>query len=575
MNATGAQVAARRVVLLGALLGGVLGGRLALVVVGSLGSHLVGLALFRSVEAGNRSRLEVLRGELQLWSLLDQLLVVAFLARGSRLSGTAVGVLVLCVVGTQLLLAALVLLQLLDAQLRVRPVAARGFPSHPTAAPAPSGLPGRCGVLVITGAGLAVDLALLVALVGGGYGLVAPGALLMLLLAAGVVLASVPGLLRLVRAPRADTVAERSFTAVREHAPRVVLYMSNSARDMHCLRDWLGTLEDLGQPALIVLRVPETLALLPPTTTPAICVTSSRDLLRLGLLPGTVALFVANAPLNTELLRDAVLRSAFISHGDSDKAASANPVCKMYDEVWVAGEAGRQRYLEADVGVRAEAIRLVGRPQVRRVQPAPTPAPGAPYRVLYAPTWEGLYGDEFESSLVHSGRDVVGVLLATDGIEVVYRPHPKSGARDPAFGRAHADIVELLRAAGPQHRVEVPTAKDLYSSFNGVDALVADVSGVVSDFLASDKPYFVVNGRRLPDEVFRTTAPSAGGAYLVGPRAAGLAAGLADARGTDTLRARRRDVRTHLIGPPGVDPLGRFTEAITALAATRPWPSHS
>ena len=77
-----------------------------------------------------------------------------------------------------------------------------------------------------------------------------------------------------------------------------------------------------------------------------------------------VALYAANVGKNIHLLRVPTMKHVFIGHGDSDKLASVNPFSKVYDEVWTAGRAGRDRYAIADVGVRDDDIVEVGRPQL-------------------------------------------------------------------------------------------------------------------------------------------------------------------------------------------------------------------
>src|SRR3712207_7761873 len=64
-----------------------------------------------------------------------------------------------------------------------------------------------------------------------------------------------------------------------------------------------------------------------------------------------------------------------------------SPVTRVYDEIWVAGQAGRDRYLAVDEGVRAEQIRRVSRPQLAGLSRAPEPAGGVEWgpTVLYAP----------------------------------------------------------------------------------------------------------------------------------------------------------------------------------------------
>ena len=93
-----------------------------------------------------------------------------------------------------------------------------------------------------------------------------------------------------------------------------------------------------------------------------------------------VALYAANVGKNIHMLRVPTMKHVFIGHGDSDKLASVNPFSKVYDEVWTAGRAGRDRYAIADVGVRDDDIVEVGRPQLAPIQnrqDAP-PAPARP-----------------------------------------------------------------------------------------------------------------------------------------------------------------------------------------------------
>ena len=556
-----------------ALLAGVLADVLALVVVGGTGALVLELVLHRRLSGRLTSQVDVLRGELAARVLLVQLLVLAHVLISGDLPPRSDVVLVAAVVAHQALRFASRGLQLVDERLRSRRAAVRNLPGPAGPLPGRSPLLGEPGVLAVSGLAVLLPLALAVPMITKSYAVVLPAAAAMVVGGVVLVLASAQHVLPLLRRPRGDLLVRSAHEAVLSHAPEVIVYMSEGPQDLHCITGWLSTLEALDRPVLIMLRELATLDGLPDTSVPAVCLPRPQDVRTFRLPSAGVALFVAHSPGNLELVRDPGLATAHIGHGDSDKAASRSPVNQLYDELWVAGPAAQRR--KASATVRAVPIRIVGRPQVRRVRARGEVVPGAPVRVLYAPTWEGLYGDPYESSLVHSGVAVVQELLAQPGVTVVYRPHPKTGFRDPAFARAHARILELLAAAGPEHRTSAAQEVDLYTCFNEVDLMVADVSAVVTDFLASDKPYFVVDGRGLPEEEFRQRVPSAAGAYLVGPGATGLAAGLADARGPDTLRSRRQQVRADLLGPVGVDPLvlfGRGIDALTdalAVAATR------
>jgi hypothetical protein len=348
---------------------------------------------------------------------------------------------------------------------------------------------------------------------------------------------------------------------VAAYAPEVVLYFSGTEDSMYQVNMWLETFDRLDRRGLVILRERANLPLLGPTSSPVLCLPGGTEMMNFPL-PESVraALFPANAGKNIHMLRLPEIGCAFIGHGDSDKTASFSPFTKVYDEVWVAGPAGRERYLRSDAGVRDEDIVEVGRPQLA---PIDAGTPGPIETVLYAPTWEGWTGDRFHTSVATMGPRLVRALL-DHGVRVLYKPHPMGGKNDPAVRQAHQRIVAMVEAAG--HRVV--TGSHLYDCFNEADLLITDVSSVVADFLASGKPYVVTNGADLPDEEFRARNPSASAAYLLGRDCAGLAEILAMAAGDDEMAGRRRELRRHLLGPDD-DTMARFATAVDALAAKK------
>ncbi len=549
------------------LTAGALADALALVAVASLALHGAERALRRSLLQVVPRRLGVVPAEVHSRLLLQQALVLVYLLRSGDLTGAAEVTVVVAVVLHTGLRAVFAAGQVLDDETRRGNAQVRGLDVEGGPVPPRPALLREAGHDLVVHAAALPALALLWALVTGSHALVAPAAVLMVAVALGVLLAVTPHLVAVARLPRGTRRWRLVNAAVQRHAPLVVLYSSGGVNSVHQIVMWLDTLDEMRRPGLVMLRDPDVFAGMRPTTTPVVLLPHPHQVTAFEMPSARVALYVANGAENLRLLRNTALRSAFIGHGDSDKASSANPFTRVHDEVWVAGEAGRQRYLDADVGVRPEAIRIVGRPQTSRIRRAAPRPPGEPWTVVYAPTWEGLYGDPYESSLAHSGREIVRTLLAMDGVRLVYRPHPGTGRNDPGVARLSEELARTVRDAGPEHRVLVGTGVDLAALFNEADALVADVSGVVSDFIASGKPYFVVNGRGVPDEEFRARVSAARGAYLVGPGGAGLAEALADARSVDSMRGRREATRVHLLGPPTDDPVETFAQAVDALAA--------
>ncbi|MGW1029255.1 hypothetical protein ACWD4J_37195 [Streptomyces sp. NPDC002577] len=424
---------------------------------------------------------------------------------------------------------------------------------------------------------------------------------------------------------------------LRDHRPTVVLYFSGMKSSAYQIDMWLKTLEALDARPLVLLRERHMLADLAPTTVPVMCVSNANHVMNFDFSSVRVVLYAANVGPNIHMLRIPTAKHVFIGHGDSDKQASVNPFAKVYDEVWTAGRAGRDRWAAADVGVRDEAVVEVGRPQLAPVRRAEE-SPVSPLTVLYAPTWESWEPVPGVTSITESGELIVKALLSAPvEVRVLYKPHPYTGVRDPRAKRAHERIVALLEAAnaargadpvdpaltaerarvearwraalaqGRPRADEAERARDalltpavagaldrlaarreslfwaahppsrhvvidakgphLYSCFNQCDLLVSDISSVVSDFVASGKPYAIVDGAELGEQEFRRRYTAALGAFVLTPDAAGLHDVLLIAAGKehDTMRETRADLKNYLLGPDEPDSMTRFNRAVRRL----------
>jgi hypothetical protein len=455
----------------------------------------------------------------------------------------------------------------------------------------------------------------------------------------------------------------RVLSAIRQqvaaHRPEIAVYLSGSEESIYQINMWLSTLARLRRPTVIILRDRFLVPLLGRTSLPVVCVDDPVDQMNFELPSVRVALFPANTAQNIVQLRVPGVRSAFIGHGDSDKASSVNPFSKVYDQVWVAGQAGRDRYLRAQVGVRDEDIVEVGRPQLADIRTVADDTADRMFTVLYAPTWEGW--TDSETSFKIMGLRIVQALIEhAPQVRVLYKPHPLTGVRDRSLVAVHEAIVALIeqandeqrrsgswpaeaaageadrqaaaselshisarmtkltdgsdpspggwaswrrplrdeatlsrdsRPAGAddadwtrltdawhaaywrsqgwwQHRVITGPLPVLYDCFNHADVLISDISSVVSDFVASGKPYIVTNPDGLNEREFGEKYPTAAAAYLLDLDCASLSDILAQATspGDDRLAEARRELRSYLLGPDDLDAQTRFAAAVDALA---------
>lgn len=168
---------------------------------------------------------------------------------------------------------------------------------------------------------------------------------------------------------------------------------------------------------------------------------------------------------------------------------------KAYDYAFIAGDAARERLSRVlwDYDLDARTIRI-GRPQADHYSGALPYDPDERTVVLYAPTWEGDRPSAHYGSVVTHGESLVAALLRTGRHRVVYRPHPRSGVVDPAYGAANQRIIAALAAANasdPAARHVFDDGPELGWQLAAADVAIVDISAMVYDRLAADKPLLV------------------------------------------------------------------------------------
>ncbi|MEW2129611.1 hypothetical protein [Streptomyces sp. NPDC005435] len=252
---------------------------------------------------------------------------------------------------------------------------------------------------------------------------------------------------RVRRMPGKEEVFAEVNRQLAAYRPEVALYFSFasvSRNFMYQVNMWIETLEQLDLRPVIVLRERASFRYLSRTRLPVICVPRADDLAELELSDVRVVLYPGNAGKNVHMLRVAEAKHVFIGHGDSDKLASSNRVSKVYDEIWVAGRAGRDRYQRVRHAISDSSIVEVGRPQLAPIRLHADHVPGPLPTVLYAPTWEGWSDDDCHTSLIPMGVALIERLLA-ENVRVIYKPHPLTGKRSAEAAEADRTIRQLLR----------------------------------------------------------------------------------------------------------------------------------
>ncbi|MFJ5646098.1 hypothetical protein [Streptomyces sp. NPDC093223] len=264
----------------------------------------------------------------------------------------------------------------------------------------------------------------------------------------------------------------------------------------------------------------------------------------------------------------------------------------LYAPTWEGGDAGPGNTSVIQAGeniVRAlladPGVRLLYRPH-RLIGTADIRAAAADARI------RRMIGEATALRAVqHRGdpialREAAELMLRTSALDRLTLPALRTGADDvehmllqtvPEPGRSAAAAAAAAAwkkaywASVPPwaHRTVTGTRLDVYTCFDTAHLLIGDVSGVISDFLASGKPYAVTNTSGLAEQDFRAAFPAVRAGVVLTSDARGVPEVLEFARHPerDPFTQARADLRRHLLGPAGPPSAVRFESAVRALCA--------
>jgi hypothetical protein len=367
----------------------------------------------------------------------------------------------------------------------------------------------------------------------------------------------------------------RMRRALEAYAPTIGMAFAGRSGAPWQLRMWEPYLLRSGEPCIVINLHPKYTPMIlegAELSSPLITL-GSRETADLDtvLVPSLRALFyVQNAQRNAEFMAHDRLTHVWLNHGDSDKPANFNERHADYDVLVVCGQAGVDRYARHGIDVDPAKFVILGRPQASGIMPASARAPSpAQPTVLYAPTWQGLDPSVDFSSLMQ-GPDIVRALLARNCV-VIFRPHPLS-----IRWRIRRAVVREIRAMLKQDRAETgrrhvtgKKAERVWSVVdcaNHADALISDVSSVVSDFLQSEKPY-AMTSMRASVEDFRAEFSVARTAYVLLGDLSNLDEVLDDLLGSDPLAEARREAKRYVLGDfVGEESAEAFADFVRELA---------
>nr|WP_234320219.1 CDP-glycerol glycerophosphotransferase family protein [Streptomyces sp. SBT349] len=278
--------------------------------------------------------------------------------------------------------------------------------------------------------------------------------------------------------------------------------------------------------------------------------------------PGNTSVLLAGENIVRALLADPRARLLYKPHpmtGSVNKEAGAADlrIRALITEANAAG-AGRPARRQPERGTLAAPA------------PAPPSAEAAPGRADQG----ALSGDRAELARRSEELNRLTSRVFRPGADEVERMMRQT-APEPGRAERVEEATAAWRTAfwaaqpGDAHLVLTGSRPDIYSCFNQADLLITDVSSVAADFLASTKPYAVVNTSGRPEGEFREANPTVRAAAIVTPEAGEIPELLRSVTdpGHDVRAEERGRLKEYLLGPADPPSLVRFREATRALCA--------
>lgn len=212
------------------------------------------------------------------------------------------------------------------------------------------------------------------------------------------------------------------------------------------------------------------------------------------LLPNVKTIYyLSNTGNLIHTLRFNDYKHVFLGHGDSDKAASAHKFFRVYDEIWVSGQAHIDRFKNTNIRINNVDFIKIGRPALKEYlaqkHNAKEENDNSFERIIYLPTWEGSFVENDYSS-IRDSVDFLPAMQKQTNCQLVIKYHPSTGSRDLQLNEIKQNFLEESVFDNELFQF-IDQSEPLDNIILRGDAFVCDISAVVSECIPTLKPIFI------------------------------------------------------------------------------------
>jgi len=299
--------------------------------------------------------------------------------------------------------------------------------------------------------------------------------------------------------------------AIDEYNPDIYFFFNGPIDYFYQIEQWVKPLKELKNKILFITKSKKIIEpVLEKTNFPTISLKYHQDMDILQDRSAT-CIYVNSSIINHHMLKLQNHKHVLLLHGESDKVSSFSPHASYYDYLFVSGKAAIDRYIHNGINIPQNKFRIIGRPQTDCIKI--TNKQNQIKTLLYAPTWEG----ETELANYSSVKNMAIPMLNwvnnnQPNVKIIFKPHPLSTDSKKIIDH----INSINEKSKIRHEVVLPgSAKNLIDCFNESDLLITDISGVLADFLRSEKPFIVTDPSGLGEDEMTTNNLTTRGGYIL------------------------------------------------------------
>ena len=343
------------------------------------------------------------------------------------------------------------------------------------------------------------------------------------------------------------------YDELHKYQPDFILYFSGNSKSTYQINSWLPLLSIIKFKFVIFLREHHHYGNLENSEYPIVFLKDTIDIEKNSSITSIkAALYTTNVGKNIHLIRDIRIKHIFIGHGDSDKSGSANNLMKLYDHMFVAGDAHIDRMNKNNIVTPENYFYKIGRPQLELLSKKKKSS-NKKINLLYAPTWEGYYENSCYSSLniIHNQlEEYINKNKST--VDFLFRPHPHTGVVNKKYNNIKKRLMNLTNYK----------YNNLHDCFQFADILITDISGILSDFIYLNKPIILYHPEVIDN--IKSECPISSCCYILDKNSS-ITDLIKKIKYDDYLLEDRMKMKSYIMGDDKLSYIKKFSNALKSI----------